>query len=40
MASFPMIINGQKVMTQETTGVINPQPANTLHGFRSVHHST
>ena len=24
MASFPMIINGQKVMTRETIGVINP----------------
>ena len=24
MASFPMIINGQKVMTSETVGVINP----------------
>ena len=24
MASFSMIINGQKIMTQETTGVINP----------------
>ena len=24
MASFPMIINGQRVMTQETMGVINP----------------